>query len=119
MSSHTIGVEAEALALTFLKSQGLKFVTQNYHSKRGEIDLIMEDKTRLIFIEVRYRKSTKFGNALESVTLQKQRRIITTAEHFIQQSSKHYTHYRFDVIAIDTPLSPDSITWIQDAFQLS
>jgi putative endonuclease len=119
MTSHSIGMEAEALALDFLKNKGLILVEQNFHGKRGEIDLVMEHDSHLVFVEVRYRKSAKFGNAIESVTIQKQRRIIATAERFIQQCSKPYSHYRFDVVAIEKPLSNESITWIQDAFQLS
>jgi putative endonuclease len=119
MTSHSIGIEAEKLALDYLKQQGLKLIKQNFHSRQGEIDLIMEDKNTLVFIEVRYRQSAKFGSAEESVSYQKQQRIIHTAQVYLQQSKHYFTGYRFDVVAIQTPLSNKTINWIQDAFQLS
>lgn len=71
MSSVTTGSQAEQLALNYLQQQGLTLITQNYHSRRGEIDLIMLDENTLVFVEVRYRKSAAYGSALESVNSQK------------------------------------------------
>lgn len=109
------GQQAEQQALEYLGKQGLKLITQNYHSRRGEIDLIMEDENTLVFVEVRYRKSAKYGSALESVNNQKQARIIHTAEHYLQQHPSKHSAYRFDVVAIN----PNNIDWVKDAFQLS
>lgn len=109
------GQQAENRALDYLEKQGLTLIERNFHSRRGEIDLIMEDNNSLVFIEVRYRKSTKYGSALESVNAQKQARIIHTAEYYLQQKPSHYLAYRFDVIG----LSPDNINWVKDAFQLN
>ncbi len=110
-----IGQQAEQQALAYLEKQGLKLVTQNYHSRRGEIDLIMEQSNTLVFIEVRYRKSIKYGSALESINSQKQMRIIHTAQHYLQQHPSKHAAYRFDVVAIN----PSNINWVKDAFQLS
>ncbi|MDH5357823.1 MAG: YraN family protein [Gammaproteobacteria bacterium] len=81
MTVHCTGAQAEQMALTYLEQQGLSVIDQNYHSRRAEIDLIMVDKDTLVFIEVRFRKSEKYGSALESVNYQKQTRIIRTATH--------------------------------------
>ena len=75
----------------------------------------MEDKNSLVFIEVRYRQSTKYGSALESVNRQKQMRIIHTAQHYLQQHPSKHSAYRFDVVA----LNPTDIDWVKDAFQLN
>lgn len=109
------GQRAEQRALDYLGKYGLTLLAQNFHSRRGEIDLIMEDDSALVFIEVRYRKSTKYGSALESVNMQKQQRIIHTAHYYLQQHPHHYSTYRFDVVALD----PNGINWVKDAFQLS
>ena len=113
------GSDAEQLACEYLQQQTLHLVTKNYHSRRGEIDLIMQEQQILVFVEVRYRKSSRFGSALESVNRQKQQKIIATASHYLMQNNEHYSAYRFDVVAI----SPDDnnkpvITWLKDAFQL-
>jgi len=114
------GQLAEQLACDYLQKHKLKLITKNYHCRRGEIDLIMQDHATLVFIEVRYRKSAKFGSALESITTQKQQKIIFTAEHFILTQNSAFSQYRFDVVAISPSVQQQpKITWVKDAFQLN
>ena len=75
-STLTTGQQAELLACQYLQQYKLKLITKNYHCRRGEIDLIMQDKKTLVFIEVRYRKNDRFGSALESVNYKKQAKIM-------------------------------------------
>lgn len=111
--SSEIGNEAETTALKHLQHHGLTFVDRNYRCRRGEIDLIMEEAGTLIFIEVKYRQSEQYGSAAEMVTQQKQRKIITTALHYLQQHKLDQA-CRFDVVAI----SPNSgVEWIKGAFE--
>lgn len=107
------GADAEILAIHHLQQQGLKLIDRNYHSRRGEIDIIMEDGDTLVFIEVKYRQSDQFGSAAEMVTLQKQQKIITTALLYLQQN-KLDRSCRFDVVTI-TP--KNGIQWIKSAFE--
>ena len=79
----------------------------------------MQDEKVLVFIEVRRRQSEQFGSAIESVTYQKQQRLIQTAQYYLQQNNRSYPSYRFDVIGI-SPVSNDfNINWVKDAFQLN
>tara|TARA_R110002111_G_scaffold40203_6_gene75365 strand:+ start:455 stop:817 length:363 start_codon:yes stop_codon:yes gene_type:complete len=117
--SKQIGDQAEQLALTHLQQAGLTLVTRNFRRPGGEIDLIMLDNKTLIFVEVRYRKSARFGSALESVNKQKQQRLIQTASAYIQQSPTAYANYRFDVVAIMPENKSFNINWLKDAFQLN
>ncbi len=55
MDTLTRGREAEDRACDYLQTQGLQLLARNYRSKRGEIDLILQDKDSLVFVEVRYR----------------------------------------------------------------
>jgi len=119
MSVQNSGKQAEQLALMHLQQQGLSVVTRNFHSRRGEIDLIMKDKDALVFVEVRYRKSAKYGSALESVNHTKQFRIIHTAQAYLQQHPENYLECRFDVVAIRPNNNTNEITWVKDAFQLN
>ncbi|MCL5975300.1 MAG: YraN family protein [Gammaproteobacteria bacterium] len=111
------GKQAEQLACDYLQRQGLKLIQRNFHCRRGEIDLVMQDGQTLVFVEVRYRRNHSHGGALESITSSKQSRIITTAQHYLMQSGWSH-NCRFDVIAI-TAGSVDKIVWIRDAFQLN
>ena len=119
MSAQNSGERAEQLALTYLQQHGLSLLTRNFHSRRGEIDLIMMDVDTLVFVEVRYRKSAKYGSALESVNHIKQSRIIHTAQTYLQQHPENHLECRFDVIAIVPNNNTSEITWVKDAFQLN
>jgi len=112
----TTGQQAELLACQFLQEHKLKLIMKNYHCRRGEIDLIMQDQKTLVFIEVRYRKNDRFGSALESVNHKKQAKIIITAEHYLLQNTQAFSGYRFDVVAISPAQPNHEITWIKDAF---
>ncbi|MGP5214428.1 YraN family protein [Psychrobacter immobilis] len=98
----------EQQACEFLQLQGLILIAQNWQQpKVGELDLIMLETgsawSTLIFIEVRQRQRSGFGGAALSVTASKQRKVIKTAQYFLQQHPE-YEDYdcRFDVIAYDT-----------------
>lgn len=106
------GADKERLAQTYLEAQGLRLVTSNYRCRRGEIDLVMRDGQTLVFVEVRYRASERFGGAAASVGLAKQRRLQAAAGHFLQGHGNALP-CRFDVLAIG---AGDRIDWIRDAF---
>lgn len=78
----------EALARKFLVSQGLRFVEANFARRFGEIDLIMQDGTTLIFVEVKYRSSERFGSSLEQVTPGKIRKIKLAAQAYLNPVSR-------------------------------
>ena len=106
------GNASEKLACKYLTDRGLSLVVTNYHSRFGEIDLIMQDKDVLVFVEVRYRKSNTFGGAATSVTPAKQRKITLTAMQFLQKNKKTDVMCRFDVVALDE----GKTEWIKSAF---
>jgi putative endonuclease len=113
------GDPAEELALEHLQACGLKLVARNFRCRLGEIDLVMRDDECLIFVEVRFRKSSYFASALESVDRRKQRKLALAARYFLGRH-REYRHHavRFDVVGLDGP-SRDRyrLQWIRDAFR--
>ena len=117
----------EQHACQFLQQQGLILIAQNWQQpKVGELDLVMlecgQAWSTLIFIEVRQRVRSDFGDAALSITPAKQRKVIKTAHYFLQQYPEYANNEcRFDVIAYDTQhakhvkadCQPD---WIKGAF---
>ena len=93
------GNAAEDQVLDYLTGQNLRLVTRNYSCRAGEIDLIMKDGAQLVFVEVRYRTRLDFGSALESVTPAKQRKLIATAQYYLQRSGITPA-CRFDVVGM-------------------
>lgn len=94
-----LGQWAEQTALKLLKEQNYEWVASNYHSRRGEVDLIVKRGNELIFVEVKARGQGNYGQACEMVTLSKQKKIIKTAMRFLQRYPSYQDFYcRFDVI---------------------
>jgi len=114
---HIRGRWAERIARDFLQSRGLEPVCENYRFRGGEIDLIMIDGDTIVFVEVRYRRNREFGSGVESITDQKQERVIATARHYLQHNaSLAHQPCRFDVVAIGNDIQRHDVEWIPDAF---
>ena len=108
------GQAAEKQALHYLKQQGLILVTQNFRRRYGEIDLIMQDQDILVFVEVRYRRQSSYGSALDSVSYPKQTKLHRAAACYLQRYKQHdIPECRFDVVAID---GMNHIEWLKNAF---
>jgi len=113
------GKIAEDKALAYLKRNGLALHQRNYRTPYGEIDLIMIDPELrgLVFVEVRYRNSDRFGGPAQSVDRVKQGKLIASAEHFRQ----HHDQFvdcpcRFDVVTLSGGLEKGSLQWYRNAF---
>lgn len=113
------GTEIEQAVARHLKQQGLKLVEHSYQCRFGEIDLIMRDKHTLVFVEVRYRKQQGFGSALESITYQKQQKLIRTASHYLQSKGIQDIHCRFDAVGVHPEENKLVMQWVQHAFEQS
>ena len=112
-TTKNIGDQAESIAEKFLIDKKIKIIERNYRIKAGEIDLIADDKGTITFIEVKYRKSSNFGQPFETVTHTKQQKIIRTAQSYLQKHPKLANKAcRFDVISIHN----QDVNWIQNAF---
>lgn len=114
------GAWGEALAAEYLKKKRYKLVASGYRSRFGEIDLIVCNRTHLVFVEVKLRKSDSFAKAYEYVDRRKQARLRTTAAIYLQENPTALQP-RFDVIEIYAPdgtatLHPE-ISHMEDAFQ--
>ena len=113
------GQEAEQQASEYLQQQGLRPLARNYRCRSGEIDLIMKSHDSLVFVEVRFRRYSAFGGAAASVDRRKQRRLLATAQHYLQQHKASNRPCRFDVVAVlPGPDGTLTFDWIQNAFEL-
>ena len=128
---HLLGQWAEQTALLFLQSQQYQYVNKNYHSRFGEIDLIVKRDNELVFVEVKARSAGSYAEACEVISYSQQRKIIKTAQFFLQTYPNYYNFdCRFDVICFDFPqklaktVQPDfsklqyDQRWIKHAFTL-
>lgn len=107
------GNRAELFACQYLEKHGLKLVIQNFHSRFGEIDLIMADGNVIVFVEVRQRKQG-IDNAIESITPAKQKKLILTAQYYLLKANNN-VNCRFDIIALD---GENKVEWIKNVICL-
>ena len=83
MNKKELGDAGEKIARLYLERNKYKIVETNFRGKQGEIDIIAKDKNELVFIEVKTRKSIKYGKPAEAVNYIKQNHIYKTAEYYI------------------------------------
>jgi len=107
------GLYYERQAENYLKKNGLKPITRNYWCKLGEIDLIMEHQETIVFIEVKYRKSKKYGGALHALTLAKQKKLKKAIQYYIQHHQLQNNALRVDFVAINGQ-NPYQFNWIKN-----
>ena len=113
-----IGAAAEQLAENYICRQGLKFIARNVSYPFGELDLIVEDREELVFVEVRFRSNSNYGSAAETVSIKKQKRLLLAAQRWLADNQRYQNHYcRFDLIAIDSFVDSKHLIWEKNAFQ--
>lgn len=114
MNKREIGKEKEELACNFLKKKGYVILAVNYWCRYSEIDIVARDGDNLVFVEVKYRKSSKYGSSSDAVSEKKMRNIIRCARYYIyKERVDPDSPMRFDVIAIDG----EKIRHIVNAFE--
>ena len=94
----------EQKARAYLETQGLKFIAANQTFKCGELDLVMADGDTIVFVEVRQRKSNRFGSAVESIDYRKQQKWLNAANVWLftkRKQSLDTAKCRFDVVAFE------------------
>ena len=112
-----IGNKAEDLACTFLSDLGWEILHRNFYAGRAEVDIIAKDGDVIVFLEVKMRSGTKFGNPIEFINEAKVERIFSAAEQWTQQQNAFDSPLRFDVIGILKNGKGFEITHIKDAYR--
>ena len=114
-NTRSLGERAETHASKWLRRKGLRLIARNYRCAHGEIDIIAQHQSELVFVEVRYRnRDNTFGGALESISLGKQRKLTRAAAHFLIKHPQYQDWpCRFDALIYDDTWKPE---WIVAAF---
>jgi putative endonuclease len=102
--------------LQYLIQNHYTLVERNYRTRRGEIDLIVRKNDILVFVEVKLRRGTGFGDPLEAVTPRKQEKLRSLAEHYLYARDPEFDTLRFDVIGILADQPHVRVDHVEDAF---
>jgi putative endonuclease len=114
------GARAEDLAAACLEAAGLRIVTRNWRRPEGELDLVADDASTCVFVEVRSRTGTDRGHPLEAITAQKRARVIRAARLYLDAETPVADGFRFDVVAVtfwNDGRQPD-VVHIPNAFEV-
>lgn len=119
MEARLLGKWGEQLVAEDLRKKGWRIVEVNYRCRFGEIDLIVSNSKYLAFVEVKLRRSDRFGKPKEFVTAEKQRKLRLSAELYLSENPTKLQP-RFDVAEIyasqGIKTSHPEIAYIEDAF---
>ena len=116
--SQKLGQRGEALAERHLKKLGYQIVERNYRTPLGEIDLIARDNGTLVFVEVKTRRSDRYGSPRLAITPHKQKKLSVSALAYLKHTRQNDCKARFDVVLINTAGDTPEIETIQNAFGL-
>ena len=111
-----LGDAGEDLAAAALKKQGYKILERNYVTPLGEIDLIARQGGALVFIEVKTRKSARFGDPQDAVSPTKQARLRKLADYYLKRQHLGEVQVRFDVVGITMVEDRPQVEIIPNAF---
>lgn len=120
-SARAAGALYEDVARAHLERAGLGLLARNFCCRHGELDLVMQDGTTIVFVEVRYRRGSHaplhFGDGIDSVGAAKRAKLVRAAGAFLAQNPRLAERTcRFDVIAIAGDPSAPVLDWRQNAF---
>ncbi|MBI98474.1 MAG: YraN family protein [Verrucomicrobiales bacterium] len=90
----------ERAAKRHLRRAGLKFLTGNFKTRRGEIDLIFRDEGCLVFVEVKTRSSEEWSRPAAAVDAAKKRRLSKVAMEYVRLLKDRQVKFRFDIVEV-------------------
>lgn len=97
----TLGAWGERVAAEYLLSQGYQIIAANFRTSFGEIDLVCRSEDIWCFVEVKTRRTQKYGFGYQGVTRVKQKHMILAAQIYLDQAGLYDAPVRFDVVSID------------------
>ena len=114
-----LGKKGEDIAVRALMKKGRRILERNYVTPLGEIDIIARDGQTLVFVEVKTRRTLRYGDPKLAVTRKKQVKISMAALFYLKKMKKIGQKARFDVVAIQTGDGADRVEIVENAFELA
>jgi putative endonuclease len=114
-----VGSQGEDLAADHLRRMGYKILERNYRTRHAEIDLIAKHRGALVFVEVKSRRSFRYGDPKWALTPAKQRKISMAALTYLKQQDAMNRRARFDVVTLQQRDGNLHIEVIDNAFELA
>ena len=116
---HALGRRGEDIAHRYLQRSGMIIVDRNYRmaSGAGEVDLVGWEAERLVFVEVKSRKTEEFGAPDRAIGLEKQASLVRAAREYARHAEVGWDQVRFDVVNVVFS-TPPAVTHYRDVLSL-
>lgn len=114
-----VGNAGETMAAWYLEGCGYRILERNYRTPLGEIDIVARDRNVIVFIEVKTRRGSDFGNPKAAVTPRKQETLSKVALAYLKATGQMDARARFDVVSILISDGPPGIELVRNAFDLA
>ncbi len=95
-----LGAAGETAAARWYLDHGYEVLARNWRCREGELDLVVRRERMLVFVEVKARRTDRFGLPAEAVTPIKQRRLRALAMRYLAETGARARALRFDVVSI-------------------
>lgn len=109
------GILGEKLAVSLLQQRGYHIIECNYYSRYGEIDIVAQQQTMLVFVEIKMRYSSLFGLPEEAFTAKKQERLRKTIYQYLEEKQLGKADWRCDLVVIE--LEADNTVRREEIFE--
>jgi putative endonuclease len=112
------GKKGEDIAVAYLKREGYEILERNYRCFFGEVDIVAKDENTIVFVEVKSRRSERFGDPQLAVGMEKQRKLSRISLKYLEERHLYPCNARFDVVAVKIFPEGGGVELIQNAFEL-
>jgi len=115
---HVLGHDGEGAAMTFLRRRGWRVEAHRFRLGHHDLDLVIRRGSLVAFVEVKTRRSRRFGTALEALGPRQRRALARVAQVWIERHGRPDDEYRFDLLAVDLPTwGGPRVTHVEDAWR--
>jgi putative endonuclease len=115
-----LGRRGEDLAAKHLQGQGYTILARNYRTPAGELDIVAQEGGILVFVEVKMRRSLRFGIPQEALTRAKQAHLVQAAQHYLMEREQLEREWRVDLVAVYQERGqPPRIEVVRNAVEVS
>jgi len=100
MTTREVGQLVERSVVKYLQDNGFDILDMNWTCRWGEIDIVAKEGETLVFVEVKYRSSDKFGFPTDSVTYRKKKALLRAIRYYLLNNKTNVEGWRFDVVSV-------------------
>ena len=118
MKRAALGRAGERKAARYLRRRGLRLLERNWRCSAGELDLVMQEGSTVVIVEVRTSQAGFADGAVHTVGPDKRQRLTRLAQIWLQGCREEPHSLRFDVVAVHRRGWLNwTVDWYRDAFQ--